>query len=139
MYKSCWHIQEVITKIFELFLTADPPSTWGSRKLSPRANERINRGVRRGRGGRRRKKEEGNCFYLFPLLPSSAFSAVKSSRASCGLVEAIAGLSPQRLEQLQDPGSDRSLRPIILHGLHDGANHQEEIWLLRKMFAKRAL
>jgi len=54
------------------------------------------------------------------------------------LVEAIAGLSPQRLEQLHDPGSDRSLRLEILHGLHDEANHQGEIWLLRKMFAKRA-
>ena len=54
------------------------------------------------------------------------------------LVQAIAGLSPQRLEQLHDPGSDRSLRLEILHGLHDEANHQGEIWLLRKMFAKRA-
>ena len=53
------------------------------------------------------------------------------------LVQAISSLSPRQLEQ-RVPDSGRSLRLEILHGLHDEANHQGEMWLLRKMFAKRS-
>jgi hypothetical protein len=49
------------------------------------------------------------------------------------LSSAIRTLSPQRLEQIVDPAKNRTLRFSILHGLHDEANHQGEIWLLRKM------
>ena len=52
------------------------------------------------------------------------------------LTEAITALSPQQLNHVLGPPHDESLRYLIVHGLHDEANHQGEIWLLRKMFAK---
>ena len=53
------------------------------------------------------------------------------------LSAAIPTLSPQQLQQIVDPAKNRTLRYSILHGLHDEANHQGEIWLLRKMLAAR--
>ena len=52
------------------------------------------------------------------------------------LTDAITALSPQHLNQVQGPPHDESLRYLIVHGLHDEANHQGEIWLLRKMYGK---
>jgi hypothetical protein len=52
------------------------------------------------------------------------------------LVAAIEALSPERLALLQ--ANNRTLRYSILHGLHDEANHQGEIYLLRKMLKAAA-
>ena len=44
-------------------------------------------------------------------------------------------------EQLQHAPSEKTTKPLryyIVHGLHDEANHQGEIWLLKKMWAKRS-
>lgn len=49
------------------------------------------------------------------------------------LTAAIAALSAQQLDQVVDPASGTTLRYDLFHGLHDEANHQGEIWLLRKM------
>lgn len=50
------------------------------------------------------------------------------------LTAAVAALSPDRLNQVFDHANGTTLRYDILHGLHDEANHQGEIWLLRKMY-----
>ncbi len=49
---------------------------------------------------------------------------------------AIAPLSEDRLDQIIDPARNRTLRYSILHGLHDEAMHQGEIYLLKKMMAR---
>ena len=53
------------------------------------------------------------------------------------LIAAITALSPQQLDQVLDPAYGTTLGYDLLHGLHDEANHQGEIWLLRKMYTKR--
>ena len=47
------------------------------------------------------------------------------------LVRAIEALSPERLSSILP--NNRTLRYSILHGLHDEAGHQGEMYLLRKM------
>ena len=54
------------------------------------------------------------------------------------LTAAVAALPPQRLDEVVDPQRNRTLRYSILHGLHDEAGHQGEIWLLRKLHARQA-
>ena len=54
------------------------------------------------------------------------------------LTAAIAALSSEQLDRIADPQKNRTLRYSILHGLHDEAGHQGEIWLLRKLHAKQA-
>src|SRR5207253_6335205 len=49
------------------------------------------------------------------------------------LVSAIDPLTPQQLAVMIDPARNRTVRYNILHGLHDEANHQGEMWLLRKL------
>ena len=49
------------------------------------------------------------------------------------LVSAIEPLTPQQLAVIIDPARNRTVRYNILHGLHDEANHQGEMWLLRKL------
>jgi hypothetical protein len=51
------------------------------------------------------------------------------------LAAAIEPLSAQQLAQIVDRERGRTLRFSILHGLHDEANHQGEIYLLKKMYA----
>jgi len=46
-------------------------------------------------------------------------------------------LDESRLAQIVDPARGRTLRFCILHGWHDEANHQGEIWLLKKLISKR--
>ena len=53
------------------------------------------------------------------------------------LTNAIGSLSPQQLDEIVNPQKGRTLRYSILHGLHDEAGHQGEIWLLRKMYGKQ--
>jgi hypothetical protein len=53
------------------------------------------------------------------------------------LQEAIRALSPARLDTIVDTAKGRTLRYSILHGLHDEAGHQGEMYLLRKLFAKQ--
>jgi hypothetical protein len=52
------------------------------------------------------------------------------------LIAAIAALSPSQLDRVLGPPHAATLRYEIVHGLHDEANHQGEIWLLRKMYGK---
>ena len=51
------------------------------------------------------------------------------------LTDVLGALTPRQLEQVVDP--PRTLRFSILHGLHDEAIHQGEMYLLRKMYAER--
>ena len=54
------------------------------------------------------------------------------------LTIAIRSLTEEQLRTLAgDPSKGRSLRWSILHGLHDEAGHQGEMWLLKKLYAKR--
>jgi hypothetical protein len=48
---------------------------------------------------------------------------------------AIEPLSAAKLAEVVDPTRGRTLRYNILHGLHDEAGHQGEIWLLKKLIA----
>ena len=54
------------------------------------------------------------------------------------LTAAIEALPPDRLDQVVDQARNRTLRFTILHGLHDEAGHQGEIYLLKKLYARRA-
>jgi hypothetical protein len=50
------------------------------------------------------------------------------------LTVAINALSEDQLSQITgDPAKNRTLRWSILHGLHDEAGHQGEMWLLKKL------
>jgi hypothetical protein len=49
------------------------------------------------------------------------------------LTAAIRALSDGQLDRIVDPQRNRRLRFSILHGLHDEANHQGEMYLLRKI------
>jgi hypothetical protein len=49
------------------------------------------------------------------------------------LTAAISTLLPEQLNQLLGPPHDATL---LVHALHDEANHQGEMWLLRKMYAR---
>jgi hypothetical protein len=51
----------------------------------------------------------------------------------------IEGLSNEQLDAIPDvnPPRNRTLRHSILHGFHDEASHQGEIWLLRKMHGRK--
>ncbi|HEY8666356.1 MAG TPA: DinB family protein [Tepidisphaeraceae bacterium] len=53
------------------------------------------------------------------------------------LAAAVQNLSDEQLAKVIDPGRNRTLRYAILHGLHDEAQHQGEMWLLKKLYAKR--
>jgi hypothetical protein len=53
------------------------------------------------------------------------------------LSAAIAALSAAQLDRIVDPARNRTLRYSILHGLHDEAGHQGEMWLLRKIVGAR--
>jgi hypothetical protein len=52
------------------------------------------------------------------------------------LTAAIRASSDERLNQIIDPARNRTLRYCILHGLHDEAGHQGEIYLLKKLTAR---
>jgi len=54
------------------------------------------------------------------------------------LVAGIEGLSEQRLGEVIDPNRGRTLRYSVLHGIHDEAGHQGEIWLLKKLYARQS-
>ncbi len=49
------------------------------------------------------------------------------------LLPLIEALSDAQLDQVLDPARNRTLRYSILHGFHDEACHQGEMWLLKKM------
>jgi len=46
--------------------------------------------------------------------------------------------SASRLDEIVNPERGTTLRYSILHGLHDEANHQGEIWLIRKLLGLRS-
>lgn len=49
----------------------------------------------------------------------------------------INALTPQQLGRPTDPGRSRTLRYSMVHGLHDEAGHQGEIYLLRELYARQ--
>jgi hypothetical protein len=49
----------------------------------------------------------------------------------------IESLPPQRLDAVVDPARNRTLRFSIVHGLHDEADHQGEIHLLKKLYGRQ--
>jgi hypothetical protein len=51
------------------------------------------------------------------------------------LIAAIEPLSAEQLNHIVDASRNRTLRYSILHGLHDEAGHQGEMYLLKKMAA----
>ena len=53
------------------------------------------------------------------------------------LMAAIRVLPPGRLDEIVDAARNRTLRFSILHGLHDEAGHQGEMYLLRKLHVKQ--
>jgi hypothetical protein len=53
------------------------------------------------------------------------------------LTTTLRALSDDRLTQIIDPARNRTLRYSILHGLHDEAGHQGEIYLLKKLTARK--
>jgi hypothetical protein len=57
------------------------------------------------------------------------------------LVDVIGRLTPEELTALPrfgHPGDDRTLQECIIHGLHDEANHQGEMYLLLKIATKQS-
>ncbi|EAQ82772.1 DinB family protein [Blastopirellula marina] len=50
----------------------------------------------------------------------------------------LAELSEEDLSQPLPQRPDRTARHMILHGFQDEASHKGEIWLLRKMWARRS-
>jgi hypothetical protein len=54
------------------------------------------------------------------------------------LATAVEGLGEAELGRVMDERRGRTVRYSILHGLHDEASHQGEMWLLRKLYAKAA-
>ncbi len=53
------------------------------------------------------------------------------------LTSAVQPLTSEQLSKIIDPQKNRTLRYSILHGLHDEAGHQGEMWLIKKLFAKK--
>jgi hypothetical protein len=66
----------------------------------------------------------------WPPLPD-VVAALRDQLAR--LTAALQALSPEQLAAAIDKSRNRTLRYSILHGLHDEAGHQGEIWLLRKL------
>jgi hypothetical protein len=66
-----------------------------------------------------------------------AVSAVKSALRDQlqRLTSVLKAVTPEQLARVVDP--PHTLRYSITHGLHDEAIHSGEMWLLRKMYAKR--
>lgn len=54
------------------------------------------------------------------------------------LVALVTPMSEPDLARVVNPQRGRTARYMILHGLHDEAGHQGEIWLLRKLWSKKA-
>jgi hypothetical protein len=55
------------------------------------------------------------------------------------LTATIESLAEDQLRKVVDPDRNRTLRFSILHGLHDEADHQGELFLLKKMYGKRSI
>ena len=70
----------------------------------------------------------------WPRLPE-VVTALRDQLAR--LTAAIGALSPEQLDTIVDKNRNRTLRYSVLHGLHDEAGHQGEIWLLRKLYGNQ--
>jgi hypothetical protein len=54
------------------------------------------------------------------------------------LLARLETLSQERLDKVVGPAPrNRTLRGMILHGLHDESGHQGEMYLLKKLYARR--
>jgi hypothetical protein len=69
--------------------------------------------------------------------PTLADVKAKLIDQAARLTSAINGLTEAQLKQSTgDPSKGRDVRWSILHGLHDEAGHQGEMWLLKKLQTK---
>jgi len=69
--------------------------------------------------------------------PTLAEVKTKLIQQGENLTAAIGQLTEEQLsQQAGDPARQRNLRWSILHGLHDEAGHQGEMWLLKKLQPK---
>jgi len=69
--------------------------------------------------------------------PTLAEVKTKLKEQAEKLAAAINSLSEEKLSAPSgDPSKGRNLRWSILHGLHDEAGHQGEMWLLKKLRTK---
>ena len=50
----------------------------------------------------------------------------------------IQKLNEDHLKTIVDPTKGKTLRYNIIHAFHDEANHQGEIWLLKKLVTRQA-
>ena len=85
---------------------------------------------------------EVNAHAVFCVMRSPVNSLSGMAISICQLVPSLwtatydfgfQDLSPQQLSLVIDPARNRTVRYNILHGLHDEAGHQGEMWLLRKL------
>lgn len=53
------------------------------------------------------------------------------------LTAAVEPLTPEQLDRIVDPARGRTVRYSIIHGLHDEAGHQGEMYLLRKLYGRQ--
>ncbi len=69
---------------------------------------------------------------------AEVISQLKSQRDRLAAV--IETLTPEQLDRvIGEPPRSRTLRGMIVHGLHDEAGHQGEIYMLKKLWNLRAL
>jgi hypothetical protein len=69
--------------------------------------------------------------------PAIADVRTKLSAQLEKLTALIESLSDEQLEKIIDPAKNSTLRYSILHGLHDEAGHQGEMWLIKKLLKKQ--
>jgi DinB superfamily len=73
---------------------------------------------------------------LWPTLAQVKAHLVEQAER---LTSVISGLSEEQLiRPAGDPSKGRNLRWSILHGVHDEAGHQGEMWLLKKLQRPKA-
>ena len=70
----------------------------------------------------------------WPRLEEVVSQLVDQYRRVSGLIQK---LEDKHLATIVDEAKNRTLRFNIIHAFHDEANHQGEIWLLKKLVAKQ--
>lgn len=71
--------------------------------------------------------------------PTVAEMAERLKDQRTRLLARLEGLSPERLAKVVGPAPrSRTLMGTILHGLHDEAGHQGEMYLIKKLWSRRS-
>ena len=71
----------------------------------------------------------------WPRLDEVTSQLIDQYRRVSGLIQK---LNEDHLKTIVDPTKGKTLRYNIIHAFHDEANHQGEIWLLKKLVTKQA-